>query len=412
MDIDDFGFKSPTAKARRALESIGKLSHEGIKTMDQHMYEAVLKSDIITLDGAREYVCDIFNTAYYITTLILMDENPMLNFRAYLNKADEVGADGGCKNTYHEWFQGMTMAMVCNYLRALNPRYLDVDEFVKFLNNFFTNRYSSQESVNFSLGGNVEPSAVNAIMAQQLFYRNILSEKDAQSLAVFPNRFLPRPIDAVLEESNYEDINNNIVYIKECIDELPKGRQKKAVNTLVEITQITGEEALQGAMPDAAEYVQEIMQFIFSVFGFNHVPVEVMADTDEKEREEEAADNAPQQNSADDQDLLAKVQAELAETKAALEEMKAGIAAEVEHIDFPDKVRLELLLRLMKNDGADLDKYGSKTQAAAVLADITGLPLQTCKNYCSDQNLNRTYHKDNIHEMNTRLEALGMSIRL
>lgn len=322
-EIDKFGVKSLTPKARRALESIGELPQEGIKSMDQHMYEAILKSAIIRLDGARKYVCDIFNTAYYITTLILMDENPMLNFRAYMNKADEVGAAPGCKNTYHDWFQGMTMAIVCNYLQALNPRYLDVDDFVELVNNDFTSRFSSQESINYSFGGRVNSSTSNAIIAHQLFFNNMLSETEVHSLAVSPKMFLPRPIEEALKESNYEDIYDNIEYITERINELSKGRQKRAVNILINTTQMTGEDALQGAMPEAAKHVRETMQDIFYAFGYKHVPQEQIGSPDkQKWKKDKAKEDTADANKGS---LIEDQAAEIARMKANIERLQLNL---------------------------------------------------------------------------------------
>lgn len=83
-----------------------------------------------------------------------------------------------------------------------------------------------------------------------------------------------------------------------------------------------------------------------------------------------------------------------------------------EDIKFHDKVRLELLLRLMKKDGADLDKYGNKVKAAEIMKSVTSLPLQTCKNYCSDPQLSTKEHEEEILRLNTKLQALGMKIRL
>lgn len=83
-----------------------------------------------------------------------------------------------------------------------------------------------------------------------------------------------------------------------------------------------------------------------------------------------------------------------------------------EEIDWHDKVRLDVLLRLMVKDGADLEKHGNKMKAAKIMQSITGLPLQTCKNYCTNRDLNITIHSEEILKMNTLLQSLGMEIRL
>ena len=81
-------------------------------------------------------------------------------------------------------------------------------------------------------------------------------------------------------------------------------------------------------------------------------------------------------------------------------------------IDLHDKVRLDLLLRLIENDGADLEKHGNKMKVATIMQSITGLPLQTCKNYCTNRDLNTTVHSEETLTMNSILQSLGMKIRL
>ena len=81
-------------------------------------------------------------------------------------------------------------------------------------------------------------------------------------------------------------------------------------------------------------------------------------------------------------------------------------------INWHDKVRLDLLLRLMENDGADLERHGNKMKAAMIMQSITGLPLQTFKNYCTNRDLNVATHSEEVLKMNTLLQSLDMKIRL
>ncbi len=83
-----------------------------------------------------------------------------------------------------------------------------------------------------------------------------------------------------------------------------------------------------------------------------------------------------------------------------------------ENVSWHNKVRLDLLLCLMKADGMDLDKPGNKATAARIMQAITNLPISTCKNYCSNQNLNRKEHEDEIVKLNIKLQTLGMKSRL
>ena len=83
-----------------------------------------------------------------------------------------------------------------------------------------------------------------------------------------------------------------------------------------------------------------------------------------------------------------------------------------EDINWSDKVRLDLLLRLMKKDGANIDKYGNKTKAAQIMQMITGLPISTCTNYCTNQDLSVSHHEEEILALNSKMQALEMETRL
>lgn len=103
-----------------------------------------------------------------------------------------------------------------------------------------------------------------------------------------------------------------------------------------------------------------------------------------------------------------------AEKKQLEEELKVLQSPEGAPIDTEghSAVRLELLRLLMDKDGADLEKHGNKVIAARMMEAITGLALKTCKNHLSDPNVNQTEHQEQIIEINSKLQALGMSIRL
>lgn len=99
---------------------------------------------------------------------------------------------------------------------------------------------------------------------------------------------------------------------------------------------------------------------------------------------------------------------ELEELRAKLKESQCE---EVEEIEWHDKVRLELTLRLLEKEGVDLSKV-VKSRVAEVMQTITRLPIQTCKNYCTNRDLNVKKHDEEILKLNTRMQAIGMEIRL
>lgn len=116
--------------------------------------------------------------------------------------------------------------------------------------------------------------------------------------------------------------------------------------------------------------------------------------------------------------MMQKQNDQMEQMKKQMVEMESQLKQQLEEdissedVNWHDKVRLDLLLRLMKNAGANLERYGNKIKAAELMRSITDLPLQTCKNYCSDPNLNIKKHEAEILKLNTKLQALDMKIHL
>lgn len=120
---------------------------------------------------------------------------------------------------------------------------------------------------------------------------------------------------------------------------------------------------------------------------------------------------------------IAELERELSKQKAENEELKAenealkkqleGYQSEepAEEIEWHDKVRLELLLKLLENSGTNTLKV-VKTRVAEVMQSVTGLPISTCKNYCTNRNLNTNTHEEEILKLNSKLQAINTDIRL
>ena len=428
-DIDEYDVKTITPQYQRVLASIGEKAIDGFKTMDQRMFEAVESSAIVRLDGARKYVCDIFNAARYITTLILMEQHPMLNFRTYLDRADEVGAEHGRKDPNHILLQGMTMAMVYNYLIKLNPRYLNMVDFAENLEKHFSSGFTPSESLSYSMGGKMDHSVARAILAKQLFTRNMLTPDECDALAITIADFLPRPIDEVLPESNYADIYENLDYIEECMKILPPEKLLDTQKRAEQVIWRTAHEALQGAMPDAAKDVRRMVSIALDRLGVPGFPeqlaleLEGIDETEEKQVPESAEDSSEKDRTI--QELQARLmemeekERELlqvvAEKDNAIEELQELLkeeGPEDENNKWHVSVRLVLLLRLLKKDGANMELHGNKIKTAQLLHYITDVPLQTCKNICSDPVINTTICESEIVKLNLLMKVLGMEIQL
>ena len=152
-------------------------------------------------------------------------------------------------------------------------------------------------------------------------------------------------------------------------------------------------------------------------------PASQIAETEQKynkiankyvELEKELEELKAKQQGSSDGDEISKLQQEnldLKEQVKAYEEQQQE-ETNLAQIDFQNKVRLDLLLRLMKKDGADLEKHGNKRRAAIIMNIVTGIPIPTCKNYCSEPILSENSHKREIADINPVLQKLGMQTTL
>lgn len=266
------------------------------ESLDALMLEQIEYSIIVELDGAPDFILDIFNNAYYITTLILMEKHPLHYFRSYLNIAEHAGYMNE-KNTHHRYFESMTMAMVWNLLCACKP-----DTYTPHKrDNLFQERIWDYHYNNYS---DTEWDG----KARFLFFNNVLNADQLQKCHVDEQKVIP-------------------LHSPEELESIVSGKKELPEEPMTAVAPATDEE-------------------------------------------------------------------------------------EVVEITAHDKVRLELLLKLMEKDGINLTKHGNKAKAASILNMLTGLSLNTCKQYCSDRNLNVTTHSEEIIKINTLLQALEMESHL
>lgn len=103
----------------------------------------------------------------------------------------------------------------------------------------------------------------------------------------------------------------------------------------------------------------------------------------------------------------------LREKNEQLADIKNLFDTPLDGFEADSKVGLTLIMKLMKNDGADFEKSNNKTIAAKALKMMTGRSESACKQIFSVP-LSPTYsgHKKKITELNGYLETLGMKTRL
>lgn len=75
---------------------------------------------------------------------------------------------------------------------------------------------------------------------------------------------------------------------------------------------------------------------------------------------------------------------------------------------FYDKVCFELFIELLEKAGCDLNDTGNKTRAGELWEKMTGKPGEPLRKYCSPRNYNNQYTRNDIKQLKTMLEEMGV----
>ncbi len=158
--------------------SIDQFDIEDATALDAEMLRRIECSEIITFDGANKYILDIFNNAYYITTLIMMEKHPVHYFKKYIIIAEHTSSassDIYHNNTLYRLFSAMIMAMVCNYLRLLDDHYNHENILTRRITEYFTKEFDE---------------------GSEIFTKNLLNVDILTKFHIKNESFQPRIIDA------------------------------------------------------------------------------------------------------------------------------------------------------------------------------------------------------------------------
>lgn len=178
----------------------------------------------------------------------------------------------------------------------------------------------------------------------------------------------------------------------------PKG-QRDAISTL-KTTRIKALKELGRPVTGSPQYFED---WIFDIKTGVLIEVAPMERSElRNEHKKESAVEVPVEEASN---LLAR-NAELIQRQEAHQSEEPA-----EEIEWHDKVRLELLLRLLEKDGTDMEEV-VKVRVAEVMQCVTGLPISTCKNYCTNRDLSIKTHEKEILKLNSKLQAIGISILL
>lgn len=187
------------------------------KNIDALMFDKIQDTMIVELEGGPEYVLKCFNSAHYITTLILMEKFPKQYIADYLKIAYNTAGEN---HTYRRYFGAFVMAMVYNYLRLYNKSYQDSEN--KLLNgirNHFNSKY-------FFTDWDFD--------AQALFFMNILPPYEIEEYKIELEDFRPRPImDVVKNVVSPITLADNYPYFIDSIKKLDSSEEKITAITLL-----------------------------------------------------------------------------------------------------------------------------------------------------------------------------------
>lgn len=93
-------------------------------SIEKRMLICIYNSRIIELDDAERNIIEIFNTAHYITIVLLAQQNPMMSFSWCFKVAGQIGkSPNGEANPDNKLFVAATMGIVVNYLKICDPQY-------------------------------------------------------------------------------------------------------------------------------------------------------------------------------------------------------------------------------------------------------------------------------------------------
>lgn len=322
------------------------------QSLDNLMLKIIEDSRIVNLPGAPEYVLDIYNAAYYITTLILLEKRPLLHFSSYLNIASHIAAAPGCQNNFHQLFECTSMAMVCNYLQLLKPKQLDYKVFYN----------------------KVELHFINYNVIDRVMFSNIVLDiRTAQKYDFYPDRFNPRPIIDALKESNKEDICNNIDYIKERIMELDTDQMQIATEMVFNKAEMTGKLYVADSLSTEEENVRIKMEEVLQMIGpgwnvFNTKVLQPMTEEDIDNAISEAEGKTIDGNNSEQIAVLKALIKQLEEENQQLKEIirQQGVAA----VNQDEVDKLKASIARLENDLEAFNTQDGKNRMTASQAAI------------------------------------------
>lgn len=372
VDYTQQKLRSIIYKERKDLD---EFDVDNEKSLDYVMLERIEKSPVTDMEDAPRYILDIFNQVYYIITLILMEKRPVHYFMKYVDIARHTSSyyyDMSRNGSGEQIFECVIMAMVYNYLQKFNVL---SREKVKAFSEKIVDRYQSFK--------------VNNEM-RIIYCKCVIPSDELDNYKIDTKVFAPlcRPTD--------------------------KEAQRAPANQLEE-----QEEKYRKLANDYVELEKEMEE----------IKIKFNEEVERKSKEPPynsilSSDKKDDENVTHLQQQLKEAQKRIAELEQEVKKLKEQDEEEFENIDANQKIRMEIVYRLMRKAGMN-PRVVKKQKIAEFMSmllyiksnNARGNEAQTCATYISGRlnDINKDAfryekYKDVTDNIKKRAKDLGMDI--
>ena len=329
-----------------------------VHSLDWLMLYRIETSEIAMIPNAEDYVCKIFNNAYYITTLVLKEKRPNLHVADYIGIADGMLLELDDLHSRHRYFLAMTMALVYNYLNAMNFKAIGKERLLKTIWDYFVHQFSDQDRDG---------------QARFLFFRNVLNDAEVHKWRVWPERFEPRPIVEAVRQSHVDEIYSFKEYIGERILLLPRQEQEDAIKAVMDVATETGMDndgKLSPKIYDIAKFFEDLASVPVSQLKNKGEAEQAKAKT---EKEAEQAKGEAEQAKVNELSATEALEEKLQASEMQRQQLEAELAAYKERTQNRAGINSHLtaLLGLRLAPLLNIEVHNKK-QLAPVLSKLFG----------------------------------------
>lgn len=387
--------------------SINEFGIYDSKNINKAISDVMLELPCIKYTSESEqYALMVFNNAYYICTMVLMEKDP----RWRLNRYKELVTDRNRDIT------SLTLAIIGIYLSSKN---ITLNEHQKMM----------------------KDNLLKDIYKTESWYTiyTLLSEKIEGTIQPFSYEFTPRLIDERLFDeikiiySDWAQTTNyfNKQKIIDLIDNVGKTKEEK-IALLEEINRkakdfYNGDFYYKQTVIPVLDEIEEVINKEYDILG-----IKALDDCKREEYEnlgdlrllneriqllEEDIKSLQEQveslsrEKSDLVDEIKKKEQIIKDQKETIDELSVPAF----EISAQQKVRMEMAWQLFEKAGLTqgiLTKHGNKVKAAKLMSTLLDINLQKCAQYFSDRDLSKDRHMETISQLNNIAEILEMDLRL